>query len=202
MKKEARFKGKFGYLAYKKKQTLIRSLVFLGVTLLIFVSGLLIYGSNQNYFSIFAALFCIPTGVSLVNMIMFKRATECTDELHRTIEPHAGGLLLLYDLYMTAYETSFPVLCATVLNNKVLCLLDGDGTKNAACEAHIREILTQNGFEGFIVTICNDVHVFCEGLDELEQLRAQSGANPVEEEAAWVAGTKQTVPGILMSISL
>lgn len=202
MKQEIRYKGEYGYLKYKKRQTRNRALLFLAFTIGIFLAGLALFGSNRNYFSIVAALFCIPTGVSAVNMIMFQRATECNDETYHRIEAVKGGLLLLYDLHMTAYETTYPVLCATALENKVLCLLYGDDTKCASCETHIREILSGNGVETCSVEVLSSVDAFCEKLTGLEKERVEKGLDPVGEEAAWTPGTPQTLAGILKSISL
>ena len=202
MKQEIRYKGEFGYLKYKKRQTRNRALLFLALTLLIFFLGLALFHTNQNYLSIVAALFCIPTGVSFVNMIMFQKATECNDETFGMIETVKGGSLILYDLSMTAYETTYPVLCAIVLENKILCLLSGDRTKCASCETHIREILTGNGHEGCIVNVLDDVGSFCEQLAGMEEERVKKGLDPVRTEDEWTPGTAQTIAGILKSISL
>ena len=195
-------KGEFGYLKNKKKQTMLRTGILFLITLLIFLTGYVIFHSNRSIFSILAAVLCIPTAVSAVNMIMYKRATECTDELYSLIESHKGGLLILYDLYMTAYETTYPVLSATVLKDKILCLLQGDDTKCAACEQHIRTILSDNALPAAQITVLPSVEDYCHKLDELEKERVDEHLDPVGEEAAWQPGTPQTLAGILCSISL
>ena len=181
---------------------MLRTGILFLITIFVFLTGYVLFHSNRSIFSIIAAVFCIPTAVSAVNMIMYKRATECSDETFQKIDAHKGGLLLLYDLYMTAYETTYPVLSATVLKNKILCLLQGDTAKCAACAQHIREILSNNALPTAEITVLSTVEDYCNALDALEKERVEAHLNPVEEEAAWQPGTPQTLAGILCSISL
>lgn len=202
MKQTVYEKGEYGYLKSRKRQTRNRALLFLLLTVGIFVTGLILFGTNQNYLSIAAALMCIPTGVCVVNMIMFQRAIECNDETFRAVEAVKGGSLVLYDLAMTSYETTYPVLCASVLKNKILCLLQADDAKCASCSTHIREILSSNDYEACEVLAVHDLADFLDSLKQMEEERVKEGLDPVAEEENWVTGTRQTIAGILKSISL
>ena len=72
-----KYKGDFGYIAYRKKVAIIRTVICLAISVGIYVIGLVINGTQKNVFSIIAALGCLPTGWSAVNMIMFIRAKAC-----------------------------------------------------------------------------------------------------------------------------
>ena len=85
-----KYKGDFGYIAYRKKITTIRTIICLAVSVGIFLIGLAINGTQKNVFSIIAALGCLPAGWSAVNMIMFLKAKACSDDVHREIEAHRG----------------------------------------------------------------------------------------------------------------
>ena len=123
MKKK--YKGEFGYISYRQKITLLRTLICLLVAVGFFVSGLIIYGSQKNILSIVAALGCLPTGWSAVNMVMFLRSKGCSESSHDRIEEVRGNLLIHYDHVITSYDKNFNVAASTVLD-KNICLFTED----------------------------------------------------------------------------
>ena len=197
-----KYKGDFGYIEYRKKFGMIRTGIFLGIVIVIFVAGLIIFKSQKNFLSIIAALLCLPTGWSAVNLIMFLRYKGCSDSAHEEIEYHKGELLIHYDHLITSYDKNFPVAASTVLDKNIICFNESGNYDEADLEAHIKKMLAQNGYSSYSIKVFDKLDKFIGRLDELEKLRQAKRLDPAAIEDAWVPGKVQTPAGILLSISL
>ena len=195
-------KGEFGYIKSARKKAIIRTVICLIVCVGIFLTGFIIYKSNKNMFSIIAALGCLPTGWSAVNMIMFLRAKTCSEEVYNKIEAHRGGLFIQYELEMTAYETNYPIAAATVLDKNVCCYTEQKDLDVSDCEKHIHSQIMQSGYSSYTIKVFKDLDKFLLRLDQLESLRKEKNIDPKAIENAWQPGTVQTCASVLRSISL
>lgn len=196
------YKGDFGYINYRKKTGIIRTAIFLAVAVGLFITGLLIYKTQKSVFSILAALACLPTGWSAVNMIMFLKTSSCSNKDHDRIEQEKGGLLVRYDLLITSYETNFKICAATVLDKNICCYSDDENIDADACEKHIKKMMAQNGYGSYSIKVYEDIDGFCNRLNQLESLRNSKNIDPQSIEDSWIPGTAQTPAAILLSISL
>ena len=201
MKNKA-YKGEFGYIAYRKKIAIIRTVICLLIVVGLYVTGLIISGSQKNIFSIVAALGCLPTGWSTVNLIMLLKAASCSEADHEEIEKHRGGLLIHYDHVITSYDRNYNINASTVLDKNICCYTSDKNIEISDCEKHIRKMISQSGYSSYSIKIFTDLNKFCDRLDQLERLRSDKNIDPQAIEDAWVAGTVQTAAGVLLSISL
>lgn len=195
-------KGNFGYIESSRKFAIIRTVCALLACLAIFLIGLFINHSNKSAFSIIAALGCLPSGLSAVNMIMFLRAHPCSGKAHDIIESHRGQLLIRYDLEMTSYDENYGIAAATVLDKNVCCFTEDKALDVVNCEKHIKNQISQSGYSSYTVKVFKDIDAFCNRLDQLEQIRASKNIDPVAIENSWVPGTVETCALVLLSISL
>ncbi len=195
-------KGYFGYIESSRKFAIIRTIVALLICVGIFLVGLIMHHSNKNVFSIIAALGCLPTGLSAVNMIMYLRAHPCSKEAYETIEKHRHGLLIRYDLEMTSYDENYGIAAATVLDKNVCCFTEDKALDVNNCEKHIKNQISQSGYNNYTIKVFKDINAFCNRLDQLEEIRASKNIDPVAIEDAWVPGTVETCALVLLSISL
>ena len=76
------YKGEFGYIKYRRKVAIIRTALCLLVAVGMYVAGLIIFKTQKNGLSIVAALGCLPTGWSGVNLVMLMKANFCKDSDH------------------------------------------------------------------------------------------------------------------------
>lgn len=196
------YKGDFGYIQHQKKIAIIRTVICLAVTLLIFVTGLIMYHTQKSAFSIFAALGCLPTGWSAVNMIMLIKAHYCSEKDHELINAHSGNLLIHYDHIITSYEKNYYINASTVLDKNICCYSADKNIDVMDCEKHIKKMMAQSGYSSYSIKIFTDIDKFCDRLDQLEKLRAEKNIDPVAIENAWTPGTVETPARVLMSISL
>ncbi|MBQ7658605.1 MAG: hypothetical protein IJS16_06450 [Butyrivibrio sp.] len=197
-----KYKGDFGYIAYRKKVAIIRTVICLAISVGIYVIGLVINGTQKNVFSIIAALGCLPTGWSAVNMIMFIRAKACPEADFKTIESHRGGLLVHYDHVITSYEKNYNVAASTVLDKNICCYCTDSAADTDDIEKHIKKMMAQGGYSSYSIKVFDKLDDFCSRLDQLEKLRIEKNIDPQAIEDAWIPGTTQTPAGILLSISL
>ena len=103
MKRKVR-KGCYGYLAYQKKTSLIRTILFFALSLAIYIMGILSTGSNRNLLTIVAVLGCLPACKSAVSTIMFFRASGCSETAKKKIAAYDDILTGFYDMYFTSYK--------------------------------------------------------------------------------------------------
>ncbi len=197
-----KYKGDYGYIEYQKKLGIIRTAAFLVVVLGFFIAGILIFGSQKNVLSIIAALICLPTGWSAVNLIMFLRARSLSESDHSRIEDHRGGLLIHYDHIITSYDKNFNLSASTVLEKNICCYMDDPKADERDLEKHIKKMMAQGGCSDMSIKVFRKLDDFCTRLDQLEKLRADKGIDPAAIEDAWIPGTAQTPASILLSISL
>ena len=197
-----KYKGDFGCIEYRKKVTIIRTAVCLAITLAIFVIGLVINGTQKNVFSIIAALGCLPTGWSAVNMIMFIKAKGCSESDHSQIEEHKGNLLVYYDLVITSYDKNYNVAASTVLDKNICCYCSDNLVDCEDIEKHIKKMMAQNGYSSYSIKVFDNVDAFCVRLEQLERIRKEKNIDPRAIEDAWVPGTQETAASVLLSISL
>ena len=195
-------KGSFGYIKASRQFTILRTIIIFAICIGIFVLGLVLYHTNKNVFSIIAALGCLPTGWSAVNMIMFLRAKTCSEETYKKVEEHKGNLLIQYELEMTSYDTNYPIAAATVLDKNVCCYTEQKDMDINDCEKHIHTQIMQSGYSSYTIKVFTDLDKFVNRLDQLEELRREKNIDPQAIEDAWQPGTVQTCASVLRSISL
>lgn len=196
------YKGDFGYIKYRKSVAILRTVICLLITVGIYIAGLVMYKSQKNMLSIIAALGCLPTGWSAVNMIMFLKAKACASVDMEKIEKVRGGLLIRYDHVITSYDKNFYVNASTVLDKNICCYSADEDMDEIDCEKHIKKMIAQSGYSSYSIKIFTNIDKFCERLAQLEKLRADKDIDPQAIEDSWIPGTTQTPASILLSISL
>lgn len=195
-------KGEFGYIQFCKKRGIIRTGLFLALTLICFFIGLIITHTQKNLLSIVAALLCLPTGWFAVNMVMFLKAKGCNSQDYDKIEENKGQLLINYDLVITAYDQNFNVNAATVLDKNICCYSSDPSMESGDCEKHINKMIAQSGYTDYSIKVFDNIDRYVERLRTLDKLRSDKNIDPQAIEDNWEQGTVQTPTGILLSISL
>ncbi|MDE7017797.1 MAG: hypothetical protein K2P65_09525 [Lachnospiraceae bacterium] len=160
-------KGSFGYIKYKKKESIVRTVLFFALSLAIYGLGIYSTGSNKNLLTIVAVLGCLPACKSAVNAIMFLRATGCSEEAHERISAYDGKLTGFYDMYFTSYQQSFPI-SHMVLKGNTLCAY----TENPKCNVaegtkHLGQMFVQDGYKNICVKIFTNLDKYIDRLGQL-----------------------------------
>ena len=110
-------KGQPGYLAYKKKTELIKTIILFAIPLALFFAGLISTGTRKNLLTLVAVLGFLPASKSAVLLIMYIKShgIEKTDLetieslLKETGDAVTRNLTALYDMVFTTQEHTFEV---------------------------------------------------------------------------------------------
>ena len=162
-------KGSFGYLKKAGKLSLIKSALMLAAILIVFFAALHHFQTNKNVFSILCAVSAIPTGRSVVETIMFLRAKSASGKVREAVEGLKGlpAGASGYDLYLTAYERSYSLSHAAVLDGTVVGLTEDEKTDCSLCRRHLLDMLKKDNHPGYDVHIYRDLDKYMEELNRL-----------------------------------
>lgn len=172
-------KGNFGYLAVKRTQVIIRTVVFFVISVALYIAGYVTTGSNKNLLTVVAVLGLLPASKSLVNMIMLIRAKGCSEEAKNSIMPEEGRLIGMYDMYFTSYKKNFAISHMIVEGKVILGFTEDSKCDCRACEEHLDTMLKQGGFKDITIRISNDIKTYCE---QLKNLNAKEQENNPEKD--------------------
>ena len=172
-------KGNYGYLAAKRTQVIIRTILFFGIALALYIAGYVTTGNNKNLLTVVAVLGLLPASKSLVNMIMLIRSTGCSTDARSVLEPLEGRLVGMYDMYFTSYKKNFAISHMVVEGNVILGYSEDEKCDCKACEEHLNMMLKQSGHKDITVCISNTLHTYCE---QLKNLNAKEQNNNPEKD--------------------
>lgn len=170
-------KGSYGYIANHRLAAAVRTLVFFGVSIGLYIMGYVTTGSNKNLLTIVAVLGCLPACKSLVNFIVFLRATGCSEALRDRVSVYDKELTTFYDMYFTSYQKNFAV-SHMALKGNVLCGI----TEIAKCDCngaqkHLEQMISQEGIKNITVKIYSDIDKYIDRLSQIAALNAEDHKN-------------------------
>ena len=169
-------KGTPGYLEYKKKVEIIRTVVYF-----LLVAAVYLLGYSQTHTN--AVVGCLPACKALVGVITRlpypsidpKRAEEV-----RALSPHMTSV---FDLVVTSRDKIMPIDALVISGNKVFGHLTGKKADPQYTEKHIRSILLDNHFKDVSVKMYPDYKKFLSRIEGLENIAAVEKENTAEYEA-------------------
>lgn len=175
----AQVKNTYGYIDSQKKYEIIRTLVYFGISISLFIAGFIATKSKMNVLTVVAVLGCLPASKSLVSAIMFLRQKSCSKEVQDIVEPISIGLNGLYDLVFTTEKVTYKVTHAAY-KAKCLVLFSEDKLDENGLEAHIEEYMKRSGIKGVNVKVYTDLKKYAERLGQMNALEAEEGKLAVE----------------------
>lgn len=159
-------KGEYGYFRYERKRRLLITILSFLLPALIFLAGILIYGSEKSLLTVLALVLVIPFAMAFVSLVMVFTHASIPEEEYREIEEHAGTLTMAYELYVTHEKASTMVDAAAICGNTVVGLVtDKKGDPKFTAD-YIKKVLRSNGISGS-VTLMTDKKHFIERLDSM-----------------------------------
>lgn len=163
-------KGCFGYMQNRRLWSIIKTILFFGISVALYIAGIKTTGSNKNLLTIVAVLGCLPGSKSAVNMIMFLRYKGCSKEDFDKINKNYTNLHALCDFVFTSYDKSFEIHHMGI-TDKVICAYTANEKCDAsACEKHLQNMLTQNGLKEVTIKVFKDLPKYRNRLEQLEAL--------------------------------
>lgn len=170
------FSKKKGQFKYLKKMPVIQGLVTLGMILLcaaVFSIGYFTANSAKNIMTIVAVLGMLPAAKSMVSMIMYMKAEKnsCSESLYEKIIKVGGenlnNLPCGYDLYMTAYDKTFPIAFCIAKKGCLVGITENKKCDINAAKKHVEEYMAKNGIKDINVKFFDQEDKFISRLEDL-----------------------------------
>lgn len=145
----------------------LRTMIFFALALSLFVAGILTTHTRKNLLTVVAVLGCLPACKSLVNTIMYFRASGCSQKAQEKIMQAEGHLIGMYDMYFTSYQKNFAISHMVVENQIILAFTEDGKCDIPACITHLKTMLKQAGFSEVTVAVTDQLHKYCSQLQQL-----------------------------------
>lgn len=165
-------KGIRNYIDTQKKYEIMRTILYFGLSLGLFVTGYVTTKTKTNLLTIVAVVGCLPACKSLVNAIMFLRYRSCPSRDADLIDASKGILNGLYDLVFTSYQKNYVVDHLTVWGSNICGYSHCSDFPEKEFQAHLEGILRADGHKNYTIKIFRDLKKYTDRLEQLQELDA------------------------------
>lgn len=187
-------KGTPGYLDYKKKVEIIRTIVYFGIVAIIFFLGYSQTHTRLNLLTVVAVLGCLPAAKALVGVIARFPYSSINRRTAEEIDAKASNLTTCYDMVITSREKIMPVECIVISGHNVYGYTSSKKVNSDELSKHIKSILAENHFTGLTVKVLSQYTAFLARVEGLNNIAA------VEKEDT--KGKEEAIRGIILNISM
>lgn len=171
-------KGTPGYLDYKKKIEIGRTLLYFGIVAAIFLLGYSQTHTRRNLLTIVAVLGCLPSSKALVGVIVRFPYSSVSQALAEEVSEKGALLTTCYDLLVTSKESVMPVDCIVISGHNIYGYTRSEKVDLEALGKQIKEMLAKNQYSGLTVKILNQYKPFLarvEGLNNIASIQQEDG---------------------------
>ena len=192
------YKGSYQYIERKKKAYILKTLLYVGIGLAIYVLGLCLnkFQSN-NIFTVLAILMVLPAAKALVAIAVFwpfhsvpyerihrvyeilkENFTEIAPEETVMLQPDAieDKLNLYFDMVYTSSEKVMNLDVLVVTTTRILGLMGREKQKLSYLQTHMQDSIANRGLS-FGVKIYDKEEAFLKALKELKPEHPETGSN-------------------------
>ena len=193
MRESYTVKCDFGYLERQTKKEIIKTCIFFGISVSIFILGVIITKmrnpeyticqARNNMLTLAAVLGLLPAARQFTSMFMFikNKKHHLDEEKHNELlAVNQDFLHIRYDLFMTSYDNTFPILSMTMAQDTLIGYTESGNFKFDECYNHIKSMLAKNGLKVGTIKIFDD---FVKYKDRVKAL-AESGTPQTDNEKA------------------
>ncbi len=161
-------KGDYLYLQNRKKREILKTILFFGISIALYLMGYISTGSNKNYLTIVAVLGFLPASKSAVSMIMNLKVKECSEQVYNAIcEKTSEGA---YNLYFTSYDKNFDLCHVFVKGMTIIGYTENEKLSSAEFEEHIKTILGRDGIVGVNIKLYKDLNKYLTRIEKMQTL--------------------------------
>lgn len=182
-----KYKGTRNYLNTQRKYEILRTILFFGISISLFLAGWITTKSKENLLTVVAILGCLPACKSAVGAFMYVKYHSCSEEVAQCIEEHSGELTGLYDLVFTSYEKNYQVAHIAIRGNTLCGYTEDPKFDERTFYKHLDGMLKNDGFKDATVKIFTDLKKYSERL---------AGMQTLEEDTTHTQGIVATLKSI------
>lgn len=181
-------KGEYGYLSYKKKLNFIITAIALLVIIAIFVTGIIIFKSRNNYMTLVATVLVLPWAKLAVAYFILIPHKSCTKDIYDRLENSRKDIDVIYDVVVSNSKKPIGICAMAVTDNTVVALsLDKAPDKNLF-EKSLKEFLKNDKLNA-TVTLYTDTDTFIKRVSNLASNFDSSDDNKKDRMGYIKAGT-------------
>ena len=187
-------KGTPGYLDYKKKAEIIRTVIYFAVVAAVFFLGYLQTGTRLNLLTVVAILGCLPAGKALVGVIARFPYPSIGKDRAEEIAGKTKHLTVCYDMVITSEDKIMPVDCIVISGSNIFGYTHYEKVDLKMVSDHIKRMLKQNHYTGLSVRVLNEYKPFITRVEGLDNIAAVEKGDTKEREEA--------IRSIILNISM
>lgn len=173
MMKQKYKQGEYEYYNWKRKREVLKTILYFGVSLSLFIAGYLTTGTTKNLLTIVAVLGMLPASKNAVSMIMYLRYHGCSKSNYDMLNDTLSKFKHAYGLVFTSYKKTYEVAGCIVKNNFVYGYLTNHQDMHKDLEEHIEGIAKRNGFQ-ITIAMYTKADEFLERLGQIEDKRVSN----------------------------
>ena len=187
-------KGTPGYLDYKRKIEIIRTIIYFGIVVAVFLLGYFQTGSRLNLLTVVAVLGCLPASKALVGVITRLPHHSIERKKADEIAAKTKHLTVCYDCVITSRDDIMPVDCIVISGHNIFGYTHSKKVDLKTLSNYIRTMLTANDLGGLAVKVLNEYKPFLTRAEGLDNIAAVEKEDTKEME--------QAIKSVILSISL
>lgn len=167
MKKNKPHKGDIAYISYRKRTTIIRTILLFGVAFSVLGIGYFSTGSIQNYLTIIAMLGMLPAARATVEMIISLKVKEVDTKIFQKMNTLSKDAMfdLQYNLYFTSESKNFSVDVLFVTNNCIIGYKEYPKYNLKEAKKHIETYMKKDGYSPQNISIVSEENKFISALN-------------------------------------
>lgn len=177
-------KGTPGYLDYKKKVEILRTVIYFGIVAAVFFLGYFQTGTRLNMLTVVAVLGCLPSAKALTGVITRIPYSSIDSKRAEDIASKTSHLTVCYDMVITSEEKIMPVDCIVISGHNIFGYTRSRKVDLKALSQHIRKILAMNHFTDYTVRVLNEYTPFITRAEGLDNIAAVEKEDTKETEEA------------------
>ncbi len=162
-------KNTYGYIDSQKKYEILRTILYVAISISLYIAGYIATKSNKNFLTIVAILGVLPATKSLIGMMMFLRYKSCSSTLYERLLSVTSPLpYQLYDLVFTSETKNF-VFSHCTFTDDGLCFITEKDVEQSAFISHINEYMNRAQLPNVEVLIFQDAAKYIEKISNATQ---------------------------------
>ncbi len=159
-------KGEFGYLNYKKKLNFIIAAISLLIIIAIFVTGLIIFKSRNNYMTLVATVLVLPWAKLAIAYFVLIPHKSCPQNIYDKLEKSKGSISAIYDVVVSNAKKPIGVSAMVITDNSVVALTLDKAPDKELFEKSLKEFLKNDKLNA-TVTLYTDADSFLKRVSNL-----------------------------------
>ena len=187
-------KGQPGYLDYKKKYEIIRTLIYFAIVAAVFFLGVWQTHSRKNLLTVVAVVGCLPASKALVGVITRFPYKSVPKELAADIKSRSKHITCIFDMVLTSTEKFMPIQCIVISGNTIFGYAPDKKTDLKYATDFIKEILAMNKIKNINIKLFAELNAFNARVDGLDSIAAVENQDLAEVEAK--------IAGLILNVSI